>query len=60
MAKRVDVSYESLRQEGREEVLEWLLQQGIINYSKPENSYFYWDVKKQWLTMLPWKKDLSK
>lgn len=60
MAKRVDVSYESLRQEGREEVLEWLLQHEVIGYSKPENSYFVWNKDSQWLLMLPWKKDLSK
>lgn len=56
MAKRVDVSYESLRQEGREEVLDWLVEQEIINYSIKENSYFLWDRKKDWLTILPWKK----
>ena len=60
MARKVNVSYESLRQEGREEVLEWLLQHEIINYSKPENSYFYWDGKKEWLLMLPFKRDESK
>ena len=60
MARKVNVSYESLRQEGREEVLEWLLQHKIINYSKPENSYFYWDGKKEWLLMLPFKRNESK
>lgn len=57
MAKRVDVSYESLRQEGREEVLEWLLKNEIISYSKPENKYFIWNREKEWLLFLPWEKD---
>jgi hypothetical protein len=57
MAKRVDVSYESLRQEGREEVLDWLLKNEIINYSKPENKYFIWNREKEWLVFLPWEKD---
>lgn len=60
MARKVNVSYESLRQEGREEVLEWLLQNEVISYSKPENSYFVWNRDNEWLLMLPWKKDLSK
>ena len=57
MAKRVDVSYESLRQEGREEVLDWLLKNEVISYSKPENKYFVWDREKEWLLFLPWEKD---
>lgn len=57
MAKRVDVSYESLRQEGREEVLDWLLKNEVISYSKPENKYFVWNREKEWLLFLPWKKD---
>jgi hypothetical protein len=57
MAKRVDVSYESLRQEGREEVLDWLLKNEIISYSKPENKYFVWNRDKEWLLFLPWEKD---
>jgi hypothetical protein len=56
MAKRVDASYESLRQEGREEVLEWLRQHEIISYSKPENKYFVFNRDSQWLLMLPWEK----
>ena len=59
MAKRVNVSYESLRQEGREEVLEWLLKNEIISYSKPENKYFIWNREKEWLVFLPWEKDLE-
>jgi hypothetical protein len=57
VAKRVDVSYESLRQEGREEVLDWLLKNEIISYSKPENKYFVWNSDKEWLLFLPWEKD---
>jgi hypothetical protein len=57
MAKRVDVSYESLRQEGREEVLDWLLKNEVISYSKPENKYFVWNRDKEWLLFLPWEKD---
>lgn len=60
MAKRVNVSYESLRQEGREEVLDWLVEQEIINYSQKDNKYFVWDRKSEWLRVLPWGKDLSK
>lgn len=56
MAKRVDVSYESLRQEGREEVLDWLLKNEVISYSKPENKYFVWNREKEWLLFLPWEK----
>jgi hypothetical protein len=56
MAKRVDASYESLRQEGREEVLEWLRQHEVISYSKPENKYFVFDRNSQWLLFLPWEK----
>lgn len=56
MAKRVDVSYESLRQEGREEVLDWLIKNEIISYSKPENKYFIWNNQKEWLVFLPWTK----
>jgi hypothetical protein len=57
MAKRVDVSYESLRQEGREEVLDWLLKNEVISYSKPENKYFVWDRDREWLLFLPWEKN---
>jgi len=56
MAKRVDSSYESLRQEGREEVLDWLLKHEVISYSKPENKYFVFNQDSQWLLMLPWQK----
>jgi len=56
MARKVNVSYESLRQEGREEVLEWLRQHEIINYSSPENKYFVFNKDSQWLLMLPWQK----
>lgn len=56
MARKVNVSYESLRQEGREEVLEWMKEQGILNYSTPENKYFYWSPTNEWLVFIPWQK----
>ena len=57
MARKVNVSYESLRQEGREEVLEWLRQNEVISYSAPENKYFIWNREREWLLFLPWEKD---
>jgi hypothetical protein len=54
VAKKVNVSYESLRQEGRKEVLEWLLEHGIVNYSRVEKKYFVVDDGNDWLLMLPW------
>jgi hypothetical protein len=57
MARKVNVSHESLRQEGREEVLEWLRQHEAINYSIPENKYFIFNRDGQWLLMLPWGKN---
>ena len=60
MARKVNVSYESLRQEGREEVLEWLRQHEIISYSKPENKYFVFREEYQWLLFLPWEKSSPK
>lgn len=56
MARKVNVSYESLRQEGREEVLDWLVKNEVIAYSKPENKYFVFNRDNQWLLFLPWKK----
>ncbi len=56
MARKVNVSYESLRQEGREEVLEWLKQHEVISYSKPENKYFVFNDSSKWLLFLPWQK----
>ena len=38
---------EKLRQEGREEVLEWLRKYEIVSYSKPENVYFIYDRKTE-------------
>ena len=60
MARKVNVSYESLRQEGREEVLEWLRQNEVIAYSAPENKYFYFNKDREWLLFLPWQKDQPK
>lgn len=47
---------ELYRQEGREEVLEWLKQREIVGYSSKENMYFIWDRFKDLLLVLPWKK----
>lgn len=47
---------EKLRQEGREEVLEWLRQYEIINYSIPEDTYFIFNQKSQSILVLPWRK----
>jgi hypothetical protein len=51
---------EKFRQEGREEVLDWLLQREIVNYSIPDNEYFMWDRYKSILTMLPWRRNQEK
>lgn len=56
MAREIDHSDEELRQQGREEILDWLVQKEIINYSKPDNQYFIYDWQKEWLTILPWTK----
>jgi hypothetical protein len=56
VARKVNVSYESLRQEGREEVLDWLVKNEVIAYSKPENKYFIFNRDSQWLLFLPWEK----
>jgi hypothetical protein len=47
---------ERLRQEGREEVLDYLVAQEIINYSNYDNEYFKYSWKKEWLTVFPWRK----
>jgi hypothetical protein len=51
---------EKFRQEGREEVLDWLVRREIVNYSIPDNEYFIWDGYKSLLTMLPWRKNQDK
>ena len=50
---------EKFRQEGREEVLDWLLAQEIVNYSRFDNQYFRYDWKTEMITVLPWAKNLS-
>lgn len=50
---------EKLRQEGREEVLEWLRKYEIVSYSKPENVYFIYDRKTEMLLILPWRQRTS-
>jgi hypothetical protein len=47
---------EKLRQEGREEVLNYLVAQEIINYSSYDDNYFKYDWKNEWLTVFPWRK----
>lgn len=51
---------EKFRQEGREEVLNWLVRREIVNYSIPDNEYFIWDSYKSLLTMLPWRRNQEK
>lgn len=57
MARKVNVSYESLRQEGRQEVLDWLVKNEVIAYSIPEDKYFVWNREREWLLFLPWQKE---
>ena len=47
---------EKMRQEGREEVLEWLRAHEVIAYSIPENVYFKYDRKSEMMLVLPWRK----
>lgn len=56
MAGEVEKSDEELRQEGREEVLEWLRQHEIVNYSRPENLYFYINRFNDSYIVLPWQR----
>jgi hypothetical protein len=51
---------EKLRQEGREEVLDWLVAKEFLGYSRPENLYFRWDWYKERLTQMPWAKSEKK
>ena len=57
MAREVEKSAEELRQEGREEVLDWLVKKEIINYSIREDQYFIWNFYKTIVTTLPWTKN---
>lgn len=47
---------EKFRQEGREEVLDYLVAREIVNYSRYDNEYFKYDWKNEWLTVFPWRK----
>jgi hypothetical protein len=47
---------EKLRQEGREEVFNWLVGQNILNYSSHDKIYFKYDGYKEILTVMPWRK----
>lgn len=52
----LEVNNEKLRQEGREEVLEWLRMHEVLSYSKPENVYFRYDWRTEMMLILPWNK----
>lgn len=56
MAREVGNSDEDLRQEGREEVLEWFLARGFVNYSSIDKQFFMWNRFTELLTILPWTK----
>ena len=47
---------ETLRQEGRQEVLDWLMKENLISYSNHDKRYFRWDWHNEFLLLLPWKK----
>ena len=47
---------EKLRQEGREEVLNWLVKENILNYSRHDKIYFKYEWYKEILTVIPWPK----
>ena len=47
---------EKYRQEGREEVLDWLLREGLIQYSSWDKFYFIYNRFTEILIQLPWKK----
>jgi hypothetical protein len=55
MAGEVEKSDDELRQEGREEVLEWLRQREIVNYSTRDGKYFIWNRRSELLLILPWE-----
>jgi len=55
MAGEVEKSDDELRQEGREEVLEWLRQREIVNYSIRDGKYFIWNRHSELLLILPWE-----
>jgi hypothetical protein len=56
VAGEVEKSDDDLRQEGREEVLEWLRQREILNYSIKEKQYFIWNRFTEVLLVLPWSR----
>jgi len=55
VAGEVAKSDDELRQEGREEVLEWLRQREIVSYSKRDGKYFIWNRHSEVLLILPWE-----
>ena len=56
MAGEVKKSDDELRQEGREEVLEWLRQREIVSYSIRDEKYFIWNRFTEVLLILPWER----
>ncbi len=60
MSKENNEEAEKLRQEGREEVLDWLVSREIVNYSIYDNEYFKYDWKKEVLTVFPWRRAKDK
>lgn len=55
-----DEEAEKFRQEGREEVLDWLVSKELLNYSIPEDMYFKWDWYTSKMTQLFWTKSKEK
>jgi hypothetical protein len=49
-------SPEDYKQEGRDEILEWLMANNIISYSAHDDIYFRWDWRSEILLVFPWKK----
>jgi hypothetical protein len=56
VAGEVEKSDDDLRQEGREEVLEWLRQREILNYSNWDKKYFIWNRFTEVLLVIPWER----
>jgi hypothetical protein len=56
VAGEVKKSDDELRQEGREEVLEWLRQREIVSYSIRDEKYFIWNRFTEVLLILPWER----
>ncbi len=59
MAGKVEKSEDELRLEGALEALEWLRRYEIVNYSIPENLYFYIKPTTGEVLLLPWSRKLD-